>query len=163
MHSSGYEITILCDGTDHKQTDRLSLLLRNFAQEENLSVHITVHPDPYLTLRTADHLYRLYAEDLCYLISDGHYCVCHMTSGAIRLRVSFHAAITQLLQYAAADANISPFLHINRGILVSRRHINGHTRDAFVMCDGTALTVRRADRTRLFREWDTRHGQHIPL
>lgn len=88
--------------------------------------------------------------DLRYLTSDGHYCLLHCTAGTSRIRLSFREAVLQL---AAADD--SPYLVINRGILVNAAHIAGHTSTAFVLDDGTSLPIRRADRQRLIRAYDS--------
>lgn len=144
------DITIRCDAAGHKKTDRLSELLCQWAQEENLSVRTTVQMMSDQTLQSGDRVMYLADRDLRYLTSDGHYCLLHCTAGTSRIRLSFREAVLQL---AAADD--SPYLVINRGILVNAAHIAGHTSTAFVLDDGTSLPIRRADRQRLIRAYDS--------
>lgn len=149
MHRPDYEIAILCDGSDHNQTDRLRTLLCEFASRENLSVHIKVRRNPYITLHTKDHTYRFRRDALRYLTSDGHYCICHTTRGEHRIRISFRDAAAQL---TSADPDL--YWTVSRGILLARSHIVDHTSCAFRMDDGASFPVRRADRTRLFQQFD---------
>lgn len=149
MYQSEYKVTIHCDGAISNSIDRLSILLQQFAQEEHLSVHLSVQQDPWLILHAGGRVYRFRRGDLRYLTSSGHYCICHLTTGDVRLRISFADATAQL-QAAAPDT----FRIVSRGILLSWHHIIDHTIDSFVMDDGASLPVRRADRLRLFAEFD---------
>lgn len=150
MVQSEYRLTIQCDGGSSNSIDRLSILLQQFAQEEHLSVRIAVQQSPYMTLRAADRVYRLRRDTLRYLTSDGHYCLCHLTTGERRIRIPFRDA-------AAQCTAASPDLYriVSRGVLLSWHHIVDHTLDSFLMDDGTSFPVRRADRTRLFTEFDS--------
>lgn len=144
MYRPDYEISILCDGSDHNKTDRLSALLREFAQEENLSVHITVRQKAYVSIRHRDGIYRCHRKALRYVTSDRHYCICHTTRGDTRLRVNFRDAAEQLL---AQDPNA--WLVVNRGILVAIDHIASAARDCLIMDDGTTQPISRKERTRI--------------
>lgn len=152
MYQSEYNFRILCEGARSNQIDRLSILLQQFAQAESLSVRISVNQPPHVTLQCGDRTYQCPRDNLRDLVSDGHYCICHLTTGSSRLRISFADAAAQLL-----GAEPDTYLVVNRGILVNRHHITGHTDDAILLDDGTTYAVRRADRYRLFQEFDTGH------
>lgn len=150
-NSSDCEISIRWDSPDHNKTDRLSRLLRLWAQEENLSVHITVTPRPLPEEPCDDPLMLLDTNAIRYVTSDGHHCLLHMAAGILRLRVPFHTLTARLL---APNPAGSCYLFISRGVLVHQGHIAGHTRDSFLMDDGALLPIRRKDRTRLTRAFD---------
>lgn len=154
MHNSGTngscEITIRWNGADNK-IDRLSALLREFAQEENLSVHMTVRRPSRLTIRYNGKVFCCNAEALRYVTSDGHYCICHLTKGEARLRISFRELAGQLAAVSPTDYPV-----ISRGILVHRSHVTGHSHDSLCMDDGTVLPISRRGRAEIL------HGLQEP-
>lgn len=149
MYQSEYKVTIHCDGAASNQIDRLSILLQQFAQAENLSVHISVLQPQYVAIVCHGKRYQCHREALRYLTSDGHYCICHLTTGDVRLRISFADAAAQL-----ATSAPDTYWTVARGVLLNHTHIIDHTRDAFVMDDGASFTVSRKDRARLFAAFD---------
>lgn len=150
MEQSEYEIVIHCDAISKNTIDRLSILLRQFTREEHLRARIRISPPACLTIHSDGRLLRIPAADLQYMTSEGHYCIYHTTQGDLRSRISFRQAAANLRDTSPPNT----WLLINRGILVARAHITGHTEHNILMDDGASLPVRRVDCGRILRTFD---------
>lgn len=125
----GYEVDALRYWLKPVKEEKLKELLESLSK-----------PQPYLLWKLQGELIKLYEQDIYYLESDGHYCICHHKTGDYRKKANF----SEECKHVSHE-----FLLCHRSYCVNVNHIHALRKDGCIMDNQDIVPVSRTMKHRL--------------